>query len=313
MWKPQPENLLVPLADRGYPDAFLVARLRGRSGRFLSLRKSPPEQGGSGRLPATGRFTRAALGRELRWVYAAMNRELRGLFWPFFFARETGILFACLRLRTREGMEMKMRELLDASLLSAPIKKALLAEDTLPAIVDSLEGYFSPFLSGGSLRKAFNRRGLASMEETFTDSFHRFASGRGVQGPLRGYFSYHVDMRNILTAYKSLRWKNGAAFTYLRGGTLPRGRFREAIEGGITAIRDMAADLAGGSASEETDLAVLLLQGLIKRLRRASLVGSDSAYILWHLQALKMAARNAETAALAGDMKTIAIEKELVR
>ena len=242
-----------------------------------------------------------------------MNRDMRGLFWPFFFACETGTLFACLRLRTREGMETQIRELLDASLLSAPIKKTLLSEKALPAIVDTLEGHLSPFLSGGSLRKALNRRGLAAMEETFTDSFHRFASGGGAPGPLREYFSYHVDMRNILTAYKSLRWKDGAAFVYLQGGTLPRSWFLDALGGGIKAIRDMAADFAGGSAGEEADLAVLLLLGLLKRLHRASLTGSDNAYILWYLQALKMEARNTETAALAGDMKAISIEKELVR
>ena len=314
MWTPRPEDLLVPLADRGYPDAYLVARLKGRGGRLLSFWKSPPEQGGPDRLRTSeGRFTWASLGRELRWVYAAMNRELRGVFWPFFFAWEAGPLFACLRLRTKEGTETQVRAVLDASLLSGPIKATLLSENTLPAIVDTLEGYLSPFLPGGSLRMALDRSGLAAVEETFADAFHVFASGSRVQGPLRGYFSYHVDMRNILTAHKSIRWKSDGAFTYLQGGTLSGRLFRKALNGGgIQAIRGMAADLAGGITGEETDLAVLLLRGLLKRLRRSALVGSDNAYILWYLQALKMEARNTETVTHAGDMKAITIEKELV-
>jgi hypothetical protein len=310
MWKPLSEDIFAPLPDRGYPVDFLISRLKGRSGRLLTSWKSQPEYGGPAWRPG---FTRSDLGRELRWIYASMNMELRGLFRPFFFLREMGTIFVCLRFRTREGMEKPVRDALEESLLSAPIKTALFSGDSLPVILDKIEEHISFFHSGAPLRQVLDRGGLAAVEETLLDSFHVFASGTNVHKLLREYFSWLVDMRNILTAFKFVRWRINKTFTCLKGGTIPERSFHKAVmDGRSGVIRDMAADFAGGAFGHDTDLAVLLLRGLIGKLKRSARTAPDNSYILWYLQTITMEARNAETIVLAGGMKEIAVEEELV-
>lgn len=239
----QNNDLLVTLADRGYPIEYLVSRLRGRRARLTkdwkaSLYETPPPEGaafagpGGGVAGITPENVWRGLLREYRWVYSQMNDDLRKAFHPFFLYTELRTLFICLR-RVGDRNTAAMMEILSASLLSDRIKSALLTSKTLGEAVGEIEHSFTMSSTAfEGLVRLVEEEGLRSVEQQLTSRYLVHILGTGLHAVIRFFFLRIIDSRNILGLYKAIRLNSRAKPAYIPGGIITRDRFDRVLASG---------------------------------------------------------------------------------
>jgi hypothetical protein len=284
----------------GYPTEYLVARLRGRREHFIRDWKAflapgttPPLPGRYGRVLFVGdravrpdEAVRQGFHGELLWVWREMNVRLRKVFEPLFIWLELSTLFACVRLKMRKGAEESLARLFASSLLSEELKSALRAADSPSEALLVVEDAFASIpLDVRGLKERFMQTGrLREAEERLTDEYLKWASGPGLHPVLKEFFGKVIDMRNMVSAYKHLRWGVGTGPPFLRGGRL---RGMEAVD--REALEEAALKLTGSRASRPSDIEGLLLRNLLRYSERAARTSAEGLVLDYLLKCFQEA------------------------
>lgn len=309
-------QLLESVADRGYPLPYLCARLKARRNSLVrdwdALASSPGASLPVGHPLAED--LQAGLLREYGWVYSQMNAGLRKTFLTYFFSSELNTLYSCLRYRSRQGMEGRLRGALEESLLSRPIKEILMEAEPLPGVLDDLENALTGSLAPTGLRGAFQTGGVRAVEELLTDSFYAFALRSAVHPLLRAYFAYLVDCRNVLFAFKCLRWPSVEKYTFLSGGRLKRARIEKALRMAMAEeVRGLALAVSGlREGGAQGGISVVLLRGLLRRFGKKARTAFDVSFVLSYLIERSMEAMNLRTISAAREVEPRELREELV-
>ena len=238
--------LLRRPAYEGYPDEYLLARLRGRRAGLRSSRLSPPSGAGRPESAATPRHRPAAgfigeaeawhaMRAEFRWVYRQMNGRLRHTFAPLFLWFELRTILLCLRFR-RGGEWLKAAALLPASLLAEQVQRVLTGEEEPAAVMDALAGLLTAVAEPcRDLGKLFRQRGGREFEQRLVTLYLERMADLPLHPVLREFFRGVIDMRNLVALAKQLRWRLHEPQAFIRGGVIPPERLVKALDEGTAA------------------------------------------------------------------------------
>jgi len=269
------------MESRGYPTDYLLARIKGRRlelvGDWRSLVAADPmETLSSGRYAGvSGSSPEAAVWlkflTELDWLYRQMDERVRDRFAPVFFWFELRTLLVSLRFR--RGMDAgKIPELLAFSLLAERVKRVLTGGEEAAAVVDALIARLSSVAERcWRLRDIYRDAGGREFEDQLTALFLEQVAGAAQHPPIGEFFRALIDMRNLLTLYKQLRWKIGKPPAFVRGGDIGRSRLKEIAERGeLAEVIQLIHSLPGmGEApAGRENVEHLLLVWLTGRVRR---------------------------------------------
>ena len=275
-------ELLRRPAYEGYPAEYLLARLRGRRAG-LGGGGLPPQAGAGGQEPAAALRRRGAAGgmreaeawhalrTEFRWVYRQMNGELRQTFAPLFLWFELRTILLCLRFRG--GNErLKAAALLPASLLAERVQRVLTREGEAATVADDLAGLLATIAAPcRDLGKLYRQRGGKEFEQRLATLYLERMAELPLHPVLRAFFRAVIDMRNLVTLAKQLRWRLHEPRAFIRGGDISPERLGKALEEGtvaalaalLGALPDMGA-LPPAPANPEP----LLYSWLTRKVRR---------------------------------------------
>jgi len=232
--------LLEQPAGEGYPAEYLLARIRGRRAKLAAARLAPA----AGELPVAGGMTATAAREQLRaefgWVYRQMNEKLRETFAPLFFWFEVRTILLSLRFR-RAGERGKAASLLTASLLAAPLQRALTMEGDPAEALDELAGLLATVAEPcRDLARICRQRGWKDFEQGLATCCLERMTGPPVHPLLREFFRALIDLRNLVTLAKQMRWQLHGPSAFIRGGELALARLEktrdEGTPAGLTAL-----------------------------------------------------------------------------
>jgi vacuolar-type H+-ATPase subunit C/Vma6 len=163
-----------------------------------------------------------------------------------------------------------VNELLTFSLLPDAIREALHrtaeASAAVAAVTESLMALSARYLE---LKGRYASGGLRAFEEALVRIFLEERVRDGGHPTVRAFFADVIDLRNVLTAYKHVRWEmEQAPAPCISGGRIPTKRLHDWVQAGNT------EDLSGltgrePSGGEAVSVEVSLLRDLTLRLRQA--------------------------------------------
>lgn len=222
--------LLSRPAFDGYPDEYLLARLKGRRANLGRERQSPAAAGGMTDADAWD-----PMRSEFRWVYRQMNEGLRQTFAPLFLWFELRTIILCLRFR-RGGERGKAASLLPASLLAKPVQQALTEDGEPAAVMDALSGLLAAVTEQyRSLGDFYRERGGREHEQRLVTLYLERMTALPLHPLLREFFRSLIDMRNLVTLAKQLRWHLHEPQAFIRGGEITPERLGKVLEEGTAA------------------------------------------------------------------------------
>jgi hypothetical protein len=227
--------LLEQPAGEGYPTEYLLARIRARRASLVAARLSPvpAELPGAGGMAATA--AREQLRAEFCWVYRQMSEELRKTFAPLFFWFELRTILLALRFR-RGGERGKAERLLSASLLAEPVRRVLTEEGDPARLIDELAGLLATVAGPcRGLGDICRQQGWRDFEQSLANCCLERMAGPPVHPLLREFFRALIDLRNLVTLAKQLRWQLKGPSAFIRGGELALARLEKARDAGTPA------------------------------------------------------------------------------
>lgn len=308
----------------GYPDEYLLARIRGRR---VTLRGARPGPGAGGEAPegtlpplfpaagmATEATARAELHAELGWVHRQMNEGMRLTFAPLFFWIELGTIILACRFR-RSGQRERSARLLAASLLGQRIRQLLVKEGEPAALLDEL-GRLLGAVCGPcrELGSVYRQRGGRAWEERLVRLFLERMAEAPLHPVLTEFFRALIDLRNLLVLAKQLRWQLHDTEAFARGGGIsPKRLLRALAEGTPTLPAALLGALPGMAplAAVPANPEPLLLNWLTRRVRRLARAGG-TGLILDYLWRRLMAARNLGLVFHGADLERPVLHAELI-
>lgn len=212
--------------QRGYPEDYFIARLRGKRQRLIRewdrviygrdvseyFRLSDYEfYGGSPWMELLRRY---------KWLYAMMNERFREMFCPYFIWIEFKTLLVCLRY-IKAGYREKAERIFRYSLLSERIKDILVSTHGFDRIIEALSSYLMQVNKDfGVSYNIFLEKGFGSYEIYMNNSLLKYLSSIKLQDEPRFLISRLIDIRNLLNLYKSIRWNVNVPVEFIPGGTI---------------------------------------------------------------------------------------------
>jgi hypothetical protein len=280
----------------GYTADYLVARLGGRrslmfqnwEALLMAAKPALPARyaahGGGRPEDAIAR----ALKSELWWVARQMDRTLREFFSPVFIYLELGTLFSCIRYKARRGTEEAMETALALSLLSSGLKTAIVEAASQTEAMAAVEEAFLTLSE--RYRGIFRAERPTDAEQRLTDTFLKDSAARATQPVIRGFFRTVIDMRNMVSAYKRLRWGIETAPPIIEGGNIGTSMLKS-----ITSEAALLAALrrfTGLPAMRASDAEGLFLKRLLAYSKEASRGAGSVGAVLNYLMGCHSEARN---------------------
>lgn len=208
-------RILMSCRAAGYPTEYLIARIRGRRS---SLKDEPH---GKPSNEFSEMYDEESHQSEFRWVYLQMNEQMRRIFVPFFTYFELRTLVICLRFKSLED-NTETEKILNESLLSEEIRRVLVGGADLPVALHAIAGALTPSLSWHSLMQAYATGGLQSFEKVLYVKFLEYTMRLQLHPVMARFFTFFIDCRNIMQAYKGIRWDITSHPEYVKGGTIKR-------------------------------------------------------------------------------------------
>jgi vacuolar-type H+-ATPase subunit C/Vma6 len=159
--------------------------------------------------------------REHLWVFLQMDRGLREVFQPYFVYAELKTLLTCLRYKTQSGSTAEIEQLLALSLLSDNVKNMMTTVRDLPLLLETLgKNFLLPAPSSASLARLFVKEGLAGVEQRITMITFTWIMSLDLHPAMKGFFTLTADLKNIITAWKHLRWSIASEPVLLEWGRI---------------------------------------------------------------------------------------------
>ncbi len=299
-------ELLQPSRESEYPADYLTARLRGRQANFLRnwealvLHTDPLELLLDTRY---GEFIsdhsiegiwKCSL-KEFNWVYFQMNAHTVELFRPFFMYLELRTLLIYLRHCLRRKHGSLTDDILSYSLLSEAVKKILIRGPDIPSVIAGLERTV-PFLvlKDRKLSELFPKEGLRRLEAKLTATLLEYIVSSELHPDMKLFFTYLIDSRNVIAAYKHLKWNIAEKPDMVDGGKIRKSVLTKVLrEGEVGGAVSLAGKLAGTRIryTDAVNIENILLTALTKKVRAASRA-SDAGFILHYLWHTYVESRN---------------------
>lgn len=313
--------------SREYPAEYLLARVRGRRVYLIRdwnsimfhpepLKYLMTTRYGElpGKYPAEGIWKN--LFREFHWVYNQMNRTLRHIFEPYFIYAEIKTIILCLRYKTGGGGLPEIENILTFSLLSDTIKDLFSMNTDFLASLEMLEKVFaSPAAGMTGLGDIFGEGGLTAVERRLTGMYLKKTVRAGLHPVMKNFFVSLIDSKNIMAAYKHLRWGIRADPEFIPGGRLRESHLkRAAASGRIEDIRLLVSRHTGMGAEEITESGIdtALQRGMTRMIKLMSRESSGTGLILDYLWGCSVEARNLSAIVSGGKIDRAVLARELV-
>ncbi|HVN42381.1 MAG TPA: V-type ATPase subunit [Steroidobacteraceae bacterium] len=308
-------DLLRELAGEGYPSDYLLARVRARRAT-LAAQWRELRSHGTASATSDEAIWEHFLG-ELGWLRAQMNRGLRECFAAVFVLYELKTLVLGLRNKAA-GREAQVHRLLAGSQLAEPLRRALSGPADMASTVATVaEVIGRDATEQGSLQRAYAEDGLKGLEGRLVRSHLERVADARLHPVLRRFFGAFVDVRNLMSLYKHLRWQCGDAGDFAPGGTVQPARLREVSAAGDAPaldalVRAVAGRAAPPVATSEGALETILLDALTRTVRELGQADGEVGVLLDYLWRLYVHARNRAVLFHAGDLEAAALERELI-
>lgn len=321
------KRLLEVPGSRGYPTEYLLARLRGRSSRFIKEWDGPlysPDPAAwlrqtrySGYVTEySGEGAWKGLLKEFKWIYSQMNDELRGVFYPFFVFTEIKTVILCFRYKKVLEESLEINKILDSSLLSGEIKRVLAMKADLQSVLKGFEQKTMSLYAGRpGLEDAFLNEGLKGLEQRLTIVFFDHIINSGLHPVLHAFFSFLVDSKNITAAYKHVRWGLEAQPYLISGGSLAESRLKKAVrEKDMPAVMELIHAMTGLVIEESPAPCIerALHAGLLKQAKTMYRENMDIGLVLYYLWRACLETMNLSIILYGRDIDRNVLKEELV-
>jgi hypothetical protein len=308
-------ELLRDIASDGYPADYLLARVRARRAVLTAEWSAIRARG----LPpgVTDDVIWERFLRELGWLRSQANRRLRASVDPMLGLFELKTVVLCLRNKAVQR-SAEIARLLAASQVADGLRVALSQETEVPAAVTSIAVALEPADgAAGSLRRSYAEAGLKGFETRLTRNYLLSISNARLHPPVRAFFAAFVDLRNLMTLYKQLRWEIADAEAFLPGGTIDVPRLQRIGAAKDTAgldllVREIAGRAAPPLSTAEGSLETILLGSLSRRIRSLSRGEDPVGTVLDYAWRVYIHARNQSLLLHAGHLNSTGLQKELV-
>jgi len=263
-------KLLKTKTFDGYPDDFVLARIRGRG------YCTPVSSAGAV-------TTRKGLDREYSWIFSLLNKKTTKTFTPFFSLFEVERLLSCLRL-DRRGESSQVPQILSDSLLSRPAGSLIeMVRDPAGKLIGIMDLLEFPSDTRSRMERMLVDESWTDIEAVFWETYLKWATGSSRRKDLTFFFQTRVDMRNLLAMHKALRWQSEKSPPFIDEGSFPQSsldRFMKADS--LKGLEDFARRRLAQRASGNLEFD--LIHGLAILLhRRARFAGGGPTMILSHL------------------------------
>jgi hypothetical protein len=304
-------ELLRDIAADGYPTDYLVARVRGRRAALSGGQRPPLAEA------ASDEAVWGALLAEFDWLRRQMDPPLREMFAPVFML--FGLKTLVLSLRNKAaGRDATVDRLLRHELFADELREALAGAADANAAVSVVAAVLGGAPGGAAgLAAAYAADGLKGLEARVMRDFLASVLAARMHRAVRGFFVAFIDLRNVMTLYKQLRWGFSDAAAFVPGGSLATSRLATASAAGDAAclddcVREIAGDVARPPAMGEVALESRLLSSLTHRLARRARDGDEVEIVLDYLWTVYVQARNRALRLHAGAGDAVLLEPELV-
>jgi hypothetical protein len=259
----------------------------------------------------------AAFLSELAWLRGQMNPQLRERLAPLFVLFELKTVVLCVRgsLAARSG---EVERLLAHSQLGDGPRAALRQwSDAGPAIGAFAAAWTGSPLEAAALERAYASDGLKAFEQQLTRGLLETLAAARLHPDLRRFFRAFVDVRNLVTLYKHLRWGGGSAADFVTGGEIDRARLAEVSAGKDSAALDVLVQRVAGRRApplslEEPALESILLGVLSALVRSLARDGEPTAVALEYAWQCYVHARNSALVRHAGLADPGTLARELI-
>jgi hypothetical protein len=308
-------QLLRDIASDGYPTDYLLARVHARRAEVTVEWAAIRARG----LPAG--FTDDVIWerflRELGWLRSQLNRRLRASVDPLFGLFELKTVVLCLRNRAVQR-NAEIARLLAASQVADAVQRALSKETDVPTAVAFITAALEPADGDtGALQRSYAEAGLKGFETRLTRNYLGCMNNARLHLPVREFFAAFVDLRNLMTLYKQLRWGVADAEAFLPGGTIAVPRLQRIGAARDTAgldllVREVAGRAAPPLATAEGSLETILLGSLSRKVRSLGREEDPVGTVLDYAWRVYIHARNQSLLLHAGHLDSAGLEKELV-
>jgi vacuolar-type H+-ATPase subunit C/Vma6 len=300
-------EILRSPSDNEYPTEYLLARIRGRRVYLIRdwdtivFNPEPHKYLLSTRYgELLGTYASDGIWKnllkELQWVYHQMNRGLIHIFQPFFIYAEIKTIILCLRHKTAQGALTEIESILLFSLLSDKIKDLFRMKTDFLTSLEMLEKVcISPSAGMTGLRDVFAEDGLKAVEQLLTGMYLKKILRAGLHPVIKSFFVSLIDSKNIMAAYKHLRWGIHAEPVFIPGGSIRESRLKKVVETGrIEEISLLISRYTGISIEETTasGIDVTLQRGMTKMIKMMSRESSGIGLLLDYLWKCSVEARN---------------------
>lgn len=309
---------MAPLRDigaDGYPTDYLAARVRGRRAQLLARERG--RQPGRAAGFSSDEVIWDALLTEFDWLRRQMNPRMREIFAPVFTLFGIKTLVLAVRGKAAER-HASVERLMRHELFADGLRAALVAAPDPGAAVAAIAGAFAPLLGDArGLVAAYAEGGVKACESRLMREFLASVAAARLHPAIRRFFAAFVDLRNVMTLYKHLRWGIHDAAAFVAGGTQPVARLAEASSRGDHAcLESLAGELlgpaAGVTAAGEASLESRLLSRLTERLHKAGRQGDECDLVLDYVWSVYVQARNRALQLHAGDLDAATLGRELI-
>jgi hypothetical protein len=303
------------VATDGFPTDYLLARVRGRRAALASEWQGLRSRG---LLPGeSDEGIWEALLQEFEWLHGQMNRGLRARLEPVFVLFELKTVVLCLR--NKEVLRsVEIDRLLQHSLLADRLQDALRQEpDVRSAIAAIAEAFVTTPGGGRVLESIYADGGVKGVETWLMHGYLERVAGERLHPAIHGFFVSLIDLRNVVTLYKHLRWGVDDPAAFIPGGTIEPTRLRQASANKDSAyldalVRGIAGRAAPPMAASEGALETVLLASMTRELRKTGGAGEDVGLILDYIWRVYVHARNRALLLHAGGLGADALERELI-
>lgn len=308
-------RLLRDIASDGYPTDYLLARVHAR--RAVVTAEWGAIRAGGLPVGVTDDVIWERFLRELGWLRSQVNRQLRASLDPLFGLFELKTVVLCLRHKAVQR-NAEIAQLLAASQVADALRRALSQDADVATAVASVAVALQPADGeAGSLQRSYAEAGLKGFETRLTRNYLGCMSEARLRPPVRGFFAAFVDLRNLMTLYKQLRWEVADAEAFLPGGTIAVARLQRIGAARDTAgldqlVREIVGRAAPPLATTEGSLETILLGSLSRRIRSLGREEDPVGTVLDYAWRVYIHARNQSVLLHAGHMHSAGLEKELV-